>query len=123
MAARALNISTRGNIGPGDDVLIGGFIVSGTEPQKVALRVLGPSLNLPYLTRPLTDPVLTLHGSTGNIIASNDDWQSDPGAAELTADGLEPENPAEAATIQTLDPGAYTGGGIGQRLGRRHWFV
>lgn len=106
--ARALNISTRGNIGPGDDALIGGFIVSGTEDKKVALRVLGPSLNISYLTRPLADPVLTLHDSTGSIVVTNDDWQSDPGAAELSANGLDPKNPAEAATIQTLAPGFYT---------------
>jgi arylsulfate sulfotransferase len=108
VTARSLNISTRGNIGPGDDALIGGFIVTGTEPKKVALRVLGPSLNISYLTKTLPDPVLTLHDSTGAIIATNDDWESDPGAAELTADQLAPANPLEAATIQTLAPGAYT---------------
>ncbi len=106
--ARALNISTRGNIGPGDDALIGGFIVSGTESKKVALRVLGPSLNISYLTKTLHDPVFTLRDSDGNAIATNDSWQDDPRADELIANGLDPQNPVEAATIQTLDPGAYT---------------
>lgn len=106
--ARALNISTRGNVGPGDDALIGGFIVSGTDSKKVALRVLGPSLSVGYLTKLLFDPVFTLHDSAGNTIATNDNWQDDPGADELIANGLDPANDAEAATIQTLDPGAYT---------------
>ena len=108
VAAKSLNISTRGKVSAGDDVLIGGFIVSGAESKKVALRVLGPSLNISYLSPSLPDPVLTLYDSTGSVIATNDDWQSDPGAAELTAGGLAPEDPLEAATVQTLAPGAYT---------------
>ena len=106
--ARALNISTRGNVGPGDDALIGGFIVSGTEPKKVALRVLGPSVGVSYLTKVVFDPVFTLHDSAGNVIASNDSWQNDPGADELIANGLGPPYPEEASMIQTLAPGAYT---------------
>ena len=112
--ARPLNISTRGNVGPGDDSLIGGFIITGTESKKVALRLLGPSLNISYLTKDLTDPVLTLHDSAGAVIAMNDNWQDDPSAAELTAVGLAPKDPAEAATIQTLAPGAYTVVGTGK---------
>jgi hypothetical protein len=108
VAAKSLNISTRGNIGPGEDALIGGFIVTGTESKQVALRVLGPSLNNSGVTGTLADPVLTLYDSTGNVIATNDDWESDPGAAELTADGLAPGDPVEAATLQTLAPGSYT---------------
>ena len=112
--ARALNISTRGNVGPGDDALIGGFIVPGTDSKKVALRFLGPSLSIPYLAKALTDPNFTLHDSTGAVIASNDNWQDDSSAAELIADGLAPEDPSEAATIVTLAPGAYTVVGIGK---------
>jgi len=108
VAAKSLNISTRGKVAPGDDALIGGFIVSGTESKKVALRVLGPSLPISYLTKSLADPVLTLYDSSDNVIATNDDWQNDPGAAELTAGGLAPADPLEAATVQTLAPGAYT---------------
>jgi hypothetical protein len=117
--ARSLNISTRGNVGPGDDALIGGFIITGTESKKVALRLLGPSLNIGYLTKSLTDPIFTLHDSSGAVIATNDNWQDDPGAAELTAVGLAPTDPAEAASIQTLAPGAYTvvGNGKGADVG------
>jgi arylsulfate sulfotransferase len=105
---QALNLSTRGKIGPGENALIGGFIVLGTEPKKVALRVLGPSLTNSGLTETLADPALTLYDSVGGVIATNDDWQSDPGAAELTANGLALGDPLEAATVQTLAPGSYT---------------
>jgi len=85
----------------------------------VALRLLGPSLNIGYLTKSLTDPIFTLHDSSGAVIATNDNWQDDPGAAELTAVGLAPTDPAEAASIQTLAPGAYTvvGNGKGADVG------
>jgi arylsulfate sulfotransferase len=104
----ALNLSTRGNVSGGDGALIGGFIVKGTDSKKVALRVLGPSLSSSGLSGTLADPVLTLFDSTGALIATNDDWQTDPGAAEITADGLAPGNPVESATVQTLAPGSYT---------------
>ena len=111
---QALNLSTRGKIAPGEDALIGGFIVLGTEAKEVALRVLGPSLANSGLTDTLADPVLTLYDSAGEVIATNDDWQSDPGAGELAADGLAPGDPAEAATVQTLAPGSYTVVATGQ---------
>jgi arylsulfate sulfotransferase len=105
---QALNLSTRGMVSSGEGALIGGFIVTGIVPKKIVLRVLGPSLGDSGLTDTLADPVLTLFDSAGVVIASNDDWASDPGASELTADGLAPKDPAEAATVQTLAPGAYT---------------
>jgi arylsulfate sulfotransferase len=105
---QALNISTRGTISGGDNALIGGFIVTGTDAKKVVLRVLGPSLSDSGLAGTLADPVLTLFDSSGVVIATNDDWQSDPGAAEITADGLAPANTVESATVQSLAPGAYT---------------
>jgi hypothetical protein len=105
---RPLNLSTRGFVGPGDQALIGGFIISGTDPKTVALRALGPSLGDFGLPDPLSDPALTLYDSSGAVVATNDDWQSSPSAAQISADGLAPSNPAEAAMIQTLQPGAYT---------------
>jgi hypothetical protein len=105
---RALNFSTRGNVSDDDSTLIGGFIVTGTEDKTVALRLLGPSLADSGVTTAVSDPILTLHDSTGAIVATNDDWQSDPRQAELAGDGLAPTNTVEAATIQTLAPGAYT---------------
>ena len=105
---RALNISTRGLIGSDEDSLIGGFIVTGTDSQTVVLRALGPSLSSAGISDPVADPVLTLFDSSGAAIASNDDWESDPGSGQITADGLAPGDPAEAATLQVLTPGAYT---------------
>jgi arylsulfate sulfotransferase len=105
---RALNLSTRGMVSSGDDTLIGGFIVTGADAKKVVLRVLGPSLSNAGLTGVVTDPVLTLFDSSGAVVATNDDWQTDADAAELTADGLAPGDPAESALVETLAPGAYT---------------
>jgi hypothetical protein len=68
--------------------------------------VLGPSLS--GLSGTLADPTLSLFDSSGALVTSNDDWESDPGAAELTADGLAPGSTAEPAILPTLSPGAYT---------------
>jgi len=106
--ARALNVSTRGLVGSGDSSLIGGFIVVGSESQTVVLRALGPSLANSGLSQTVADPILTLFDAAGNEVTANDDWENDPGADQIAADGLAPTNPSEAATVQTLDPGAYT---------------
>lgn len=103
-----LNLSTRGLVGIDETALIGGFIVNGSDPHTVILRALGPSLSSSGLTQTVADPSLTLHDASGATIAINDDWQSDPGASQIEADGLAPSDPAESATIQTLAPGAYT---------------
>jgi hypothetical protein len=105
---QALNLSTRGTVSSGDNVLINGFIIRGTEPKSVVLRTLGPSLGGFGVSGVLSDPVLTLHNSSGTVIASNDNWQTDPGAALIAANRLAPGRPSESATVQTLAPGAYT---------------
>ena len=103
-----LNLSTRGMVGTGDDALIGGFIISGTNPKKVLLRAVGPSLSGSGVSGVLADPRLSVYDASGAPIASNDDWQNDPAAAEIMAEGLAPLDPSEAATVLTLDPAAYT---------------
>jgi arylsulfate sulfotransferase len=105
---QALNLSTRGVVSIGDNVLIGGFIVTGTEPKTIVLRALGPSLSSFGLSGVLRDPVLSVYNSSRTLIATNDNWQMDPGQAEITANGLAPANLLESATLQTLAPGAYT---------------
>jgi arylsulfate sulfotransferase len=105
---RPLNLSTRGVVGTDEESLIGGFIVSGADSETVVLRALGPSLTTSGLTETVADPTFTLYDASGAMIATNDDWESDPGASQIAADGLAPSDPAEAATIQTLAPGAYT---------------
>ena len=103
-----LNLSTRGLVSGGDNVLIGGFIISGTEPKTMVLRALGPSLSGFGLSDVLSDPVLSVYNSSGTLIATNDNWQSDPNHFVVEANGLAPANPLESATAQTLAPGAYT---------------
>ncbi len=105
--AQALNISTRLRVETGDNVLIGGFIVSGSAPKNVAVRGIGPSLA--GLSDVLADPTLELRGANGALLFQNDDWQDDPAqAAQLTALGLAPQDPKESGLVATLQPGTYT---------------
>ena len=105
---QALNLSTRGLVSGGDDVLIGGVIVTGTESKSVVLRALGPSLTAYGVSPVLMDPVLRVYNSSGVLIATNDNWQSDPNQFIVESNGLAPANLLESATAQTLAPGAYT---------------
>jgi hypothetical protein len=103
-----VNISTRTKVLTNDRVLIGGLIITGSKAKKVALRAIGPSLAGSGLSGLLADPVLEVHDVSGSVIAVNDDWQTDAGAAELSANGIAPGDDRESATVQTLSPGAYT---------------
>ncbi|MEY2504346.1 MAG: large repetitive protein [Verrucomicrobiota bacterium] len=105
-ATRLLNISTRGRVGTGDDVLIGGFINRGGG--RLVLRAIGPSLGAFGVPSPLPDPVLTLKDANGNTLATNDDWQSNQ-AADITATGLAPTNSLESAILTSLPAGNYSG--------------
>jgi len=103
-----LNLSTRGLVATGDNVLIGGFVVNGSEPKKMVVRALGPSLSGFGLSDVLTDPVLSVYNSSGNLVGTNDNWQSDVNHSLVEANGLAPTNPLESAIALTLAPGAYT---------------
>lgn len=105
-ATRLLNISTRGKVGTGDEVLIGGFINRGGG--RLIMRAIGPSLAAFGVPSPLPDPVLTLKDVNGVTLATNDDWQSSQ-AADITATGLAPTNVAESAILTSLPPGNYSG--------------
>lgn len=103
------NISTRLQVGTGDQVSIGGFIITGPAPKKVVLRTIGPSLHESGLSDVLADPTLELHDAGGGLIAANNNWRDDEAsAAELTTMGLMPANDAESALVITLLPGHYT---------------
>ena len=108
--SQSQNISTRANVGVDDHVLIGGFIVTGTDPKTVVLRAIGPSLSLVGVNGVLADPFLELHDSTGASLATNDNWMDLSAGDQVTlADNmLAPTDPAESALVATLDPGAYT---------------
>lgn len=105
---QALNLSTRGLVSTGDNVLIGGFTITGTERKTIVLRALGPSLSSFGLSGVLNNPVLRVYDSSRTLIATNDNWQSDPNHFVVEANGLRPANLLESATAQTLAPGAYT---------------
>ena len=77
MGPQALNLSTRGLVSVGDNVLIGGFIVTGPDPKTMVLRALGPSLSGFGLSGVLADPVLSVYNSSRTLIATNDNWQED----------------------------------------------
>lgn len=106
--APALNVSTRGDVLGGDGDLIAGFIVTGNEAKRLVVRALGPSLADAGISGTVSDPVLRLFNSSGVEIATNDNWQSDPGVGEIRALALGPRASTEAATIRTLTPGSYT---------------
>ena len=115
------NLSTRGFVQSGTNVMIGGFILGGeTGITHVAIRGLGPSLSQLGLQNVLTNSTLELHDSNGATLVSNDNWQDDPTSAnELASRGLALPNSLEAGIFVTLSPGAYTAilagnsGGVG----------
>ena len=106
-ASHAANISTRGRVGVGDEVLIGGFIVGGHTTKRIVVRAIGPSLGGSGLSV-LADPMVELHGSDGQLIALNDDWAIGSAQGEITATGLHPANARESALIATIPSGNYT---------------
>ncbi|MDQ6625740.1 MAG: NHL repeat-containing protein [Verrucomicrobiota bacterium] len=116
VASQLLNISTRLNVLAGDNALIGGFIITGTDAKKVLLRAIGPSLTAAGVTGALQDPKLELHDASGATIATNDNWRMTQLGGVITADqqadiqnsGAAPTNDKESAIIATLSPAGYT---------------
>jgi hypothetical protein len=96
--SRLGNISTRGRVQTGDDVLIAGTIVLGQPSQRVLVRGIGPSLDLPGK---LADPTLELRDAQGTLLRSNDNWRTDQ-EGEITNTGIPPTNDLESALVQTL---------------------
>jgi hypothetical protein len=113
---RLANISTRAVVGTGANVLIGGFIVTGTESKKVIVRGIGPSLPLPGK---MLNPMLELHDPSGAVIATNDDWGQNENSGEIFDSGAAPTNPSESAVLMALAPGSYTAvlSGVNQTTG------
>ena len=100
-----LNISTRLRVRTGDQVLIGGFIITGNVPKRVIVRGLGPSLGDAGVAGSLSDPTLTLFSGETEV-ATNDNWTQN--RAEIEATTIPPSNELEAAIVETLQPGFYT---------------
>ncbi len=106
-AAQLSNISSRGFVGAGNNVMIGGFICAVAD-TRVIVRALGPTLTQFGVTGALADPVLGLFDANGNAIASNDNWQQSPQAAQIQSSGFAPPNTLEPAIISTRPLGNTT---------------
>jgi hypothetical protein len=109
--SKLANISTRGLVETGNNVLIGGFI-PGLGLTKVIVRAIGPSLINAGVANPLQDPTLELHDNNGATIRTNDNWKTrEDGTsqqAEIEATTIPPASDRESALVQTLAPGNYT---------------
>ena len=110
VGSKLTNVSTRGFVGTGENVMIGGFILSGgSGKRKILVRALGPTLaQAPFnIAGVLTDPTLILVDANGTVVASNNDWRSSQ-QNEIQATGLAPPNDGEAAILTTLPAGNFT---------------
>ncbi|MEY2510808.1 MAG: hypothetical protein QOE26_1571 [Verrucomicrobiota bacterium] len=106
--ANPANIATRGFVESGDNVMIGGFIIGGSQNRTVLARAIGPSLTALGVANALQDPILELHNASGTTLAMNDSWRSDQ-ETQIIATGIAPSDDREAAIISTpLAPGNYT---------------
>ena len=110
------NLSTRAFVQTGDNLMIGGFIVQGTQPKRVILRAIGPELSQYGVPNAMANPTLELHNANGALIASNDNWQTTIIGGIITSDqvqdiqnsGHAPGDARESAIIADLPPGNYT---------------
>ena len=115
VTSKLANISTRGFVDTGNNVMIGGLIVSGGiggGSARVIVRAIGPSLSASGIQGALLDPKLELYDTSGAIIASNDNWKTRPDGTsqqgEIEATAIPPTNDSESALVQNLGPGNYT---------------
>jgi acyl CoA:acetate/3-ketoacid CoA transferase alpha subunit len=114
VATTLANISTRAFVQTGDNVMIGGFIVQGTEPKRVIIRVIGPELTQYGVPNPLANPTLELHNRMGDLIASNNNWRTTIIGGIITSDQVRDikkrlrSGTKESAIIADLPPGNYT---------------
>ena len=105
--AKVVNISTRGFVLTGDNVMIGGLIISGKDPSQLVVRGIGPSLSDVAVPNVLPDPLLELHDGNGALIQANNDWRETQEIA-LQNTGLAPTNNRESAILVSVPPGSYT---------------
>jgi hypothetical protein len=106
--AQIAQISTRGNVLTGDNVMIGGFILSGKGAVNVLIRAIGPELaQNSGVSGALADPVLELHNANGDLVRMNDDWRTDQ-QQQIEDTGIPPKDDRESAILETLGAGPYT---------------
>ncbi len=110
---RLINISTRVRAASGDEVAIGGFVITGQDPKRVLIRGLGPELAKRSVTDPMPDPYMVLYDSSQSVVAANDDWENEftfqmrEAFSQVDASQLD-EDSKDAAMIRELQPGLYT---------------
>jgi hypothetical protein len=105
-SASLTNISTRVSVQTGSNVSIAGFIISGTDPKKVLIRAIGPSLAAFGIANALQDPTLELHNANSLLISDNN-WQSAANSGQIPA-AYQPADARESAILANLQPGSYT---------------
>ena len=97
--SKLANVSSRGLVQTGDNILIAGTIVVGQAPQKVVVRAMGPSLSI---ARKLADPSLELRDANGALVRADDNWRTGGQESEIMQTGVAPTNDLESALIETL---------------------
>jgi hypothetical protein len=108
-SSRAGNISSRAQVLTGENVLIAGFIVGGTQSKQVVVRGIGPSLATAGISQPLADPTIELRNANGALLQSNNNWQQqNPNAQTISNLGLAPTEPRESALLAPVTPSRYT---------------
>jgi hypothetical protein len=121
--ARLVNVSARNRVGPGDDILIAGFNISGTGAKPLLIRAVGPKLGDFGVGGLLSDPKLEIYDAAGVKVIENDNWNSGLAAlfSSVGAFALDTGS-RDAALVATLPPGSYTAqvrgadGGTGEAL-------
>jgi hypothetical protein len=112
--AELINISTRASVGTGSDVEIGGFVISGSQPETVLIRAVGPTLSEFGVAGALEEPSLSVMDSLGNTVAANTGWSNNSDASTIASESETagafalPVGSADCALLLTLSPGAYT---------------
>src|SRR4029077_5301573 len=106
--SKLVNMSARGTVGTGDNVLISGFIVGEVESAPVVVRALGPSLASFGVSGVLSDPKVTIYDANDTAIASNDNWQDNINPIDIQKNALAPQDPRESAIVLRLPAGSYT---------------
>jgi hypothetical protein len=105
-STRLVNLSTRGRVGGGNEVMIGGVIVAGAE-KRVMVRAVAPSL-ASVIPDTLADPMLELYNAAGQLVIANDNWNTSPQVNDILTTAYRPGSNAESAVIANLPPGNYT---------------
>jgi hypothetical protein len=116
---RLANVSARGFVGRGEQVLINGFVITGTEPVRVLITAKGPSLTALGVTGALANPMITLYDSAGVAIVANDDFGTAFSSADIAPTGFSISNASESGLLLVLPPGVYSTitSGVGDTTG------